>query len=217
MKKSILSILLILSISCVSQTQIVTSNSLIINHGDITLYLTDDTCTMVSKHVVSYENFKNVGKVPRDNHWFQDVYKGKYKKNAYVHTGYDLGHLTPSSITSYDSITNHNSFSLFNQAPQIAYFNEHPWEQLEMHVMDTISKYKTDAIIITGVIYDYTNKSEFLSKSRIRIPVSYYKVLTISDKVYVWIGSNINGLITQTTVSDLNKIFELNKMTLSIK
>jgi DNA/RNA endonuclease G (NUC1) len=171
---------------------------------------------MVSKHTISYTNFKNLGKYPRDNRWFQDTYKGKYIKSNYTHTGYDLGHLTPSSITSYDSITNHNSFSMFNQAPQLAHFNEHPWEQLEMHVEDTIAKYKSDAVIITGVIYDYT-KNTYLAKSRIRVPVSYYKILTLSNKAYAWIGSNLNEGIIPTSINELNEIFKLNKMVLTIK
>jgi len=214
MKKLILILSILLNFA-VSAQNVVTNNSLIISHGDITLYLSEDTCTMVSKHVISYSNFKKIGKYPRDNHWFQDTYKGKYVKSAYVHTGYDLGHLTPSNITSYDSTLNHNSFSMFNQAPQIAYFNEHPWEQLEMHVQDSIGKYKSDAVIITGVVYDYENR-EYLSKSRIPIPTAYFKILTVKGKTYAWIGSNNNGTITTTTIKQLNEIFIINKMTLQI-
>ena len=171
---------------------------------------------MVSKHVISYANFKHLGKYPRDNHWFQDTYLGKYIKSDFVHTGYDLGHLTPSSITSYDSITNHCSFSMFNEAPQLAHFNEHPWEQLEMHVQDSIAKYKSDAIIVTGVIYNY-GADEFLPKSKIRIPTAYYKILALKNKTYAWIGSNSNEQIMVISIVDLNQIFITNKMNLSIK
>jgi hypothetical protein len=34
--------------------------------------------------------------------------------------------LTPSDITSYDKVTNHNSFSLY-KAPQLAGFNRGKW------------------------------------------------------------------------------------------
>lgn len=217
MKKLLLIAIFLFGFKCFSQTQVITNNKLIINHGDITLYLSDDTCTMVSKHVVSYDKFTKLGKYPRDNHWFQDNYWGKCVKGPYVHSGYDLGHLTPSNITTYDSLTNHYSFSMFNQAPQLAHFNEHPWEQLEMHVQDTIAKYKSDAVIITGVIYDYTVKPQYLSKSRIRIPISYYKILILKNKTYAWIGSNVNESILPTTVNELNKIFIINKMNMSIK
>jgi hypothetical protein len=49
-------------------------------------------------------------------------------------------HLTPSDITSYDKVTNHNSFSLYNQAPQLAGFNRGKWARLENSVYDTIRK-----------------------------------------------------------------------------
>lgn len=212
----ILLALTLLSFICLAQVTIVTNNNLIINHGDITLYLSNDTSTMVSKHVLTYANFKHIGKYPRDNHWFQDTYKGKYNREDYKFSGYDLGHLTPSSITSYDSIVNHASFSMFNEAPQLRHFNEHPWEQLEMHVQDSIAKYKTDAVIITGVIYNFSS-NEFLPKSRIRIPVAYYKILVLKAKTYAWIGSNSNEIINTISVDELNQIFLTNEMNLVIK
>ena len=196
-----------------------TKNNLIINHGDITLFLSDDTCTMVSKHTITYSNFLKLDS-GRDNKWFQDTYKGKYIETKYIKTGFDKGHLTPSSITSYDSVVNKNSFSMFNEAPQYAYFNEHPWKNLEMSVEDTIAKYKKDAIIITGVIYNENNK-KYLPKSKIKIPTHYYKIVIISKIVYVWLGVNADGKknckITQSNLFDLNKLFVNNKMQLIIK
>jgi len=214
MKKIFLFVAMFMIMSSYSQT-VTTDNKLIIPHGDITLYLTKDTCTFVSKHVLTYSNYLKLNS-NRDNHWFQDVYKGKYVKTAFVHTGYDLGHLTPSHITSYDATLNHNSFSMFNEAPQLAFFNEHPWEQLEMKVEKIIGTYKKDVVIITGVIYD-PKDIKYLGKSRIPIPSAYYKVLFIDGKSQCWIGSNINGLITETTLKDLNDMFKSNKMNLTIK
>lgn len=194
--------------------KVVTNNNLIINHGDIVLYLTKDTCSMVSKHTISYKKFLKLDK-ERDNKWFQDTYKGKYKKEDYLHSGYDLGHLTPSHITSYDNILNHNSFSLFNQAPQSAAFNRGKWAQLESSVEDTIAKYKTDVVIVTGVIYEPNKKS--LPKSRIPIPKTYFKVLFVGKNKYCWVGSNVNGEIVTITLNNLNDLFKLNKQELIIK
>ena len=202
-----------------SQVNIVTSSKLVINHGDITLYLDSDTTTMLSKHVLSYNNFKHIGKYDRCNCWFQDVYIGKYNKSKFAHTGFDLGHLTPSHITSYDSVMNHNSFSMFNEAPQFAFFNEHPWEQLEMSVEDTIAKYKSDAVIITGVVYDNSHKI-YLPNSRIKIPLYYFKVLSIGTRTFVWLGVNVNGktecIINIKTLKDLNQLFINYKMDLRL-
>jgi DNA/RNA endonuclease G (NUC1) len=71
-----------------------------------------------------------------------------------------------------------------------------------------------DAVVITGVIYD--NNIKYLPKSRIKIPVSYYKILTINKIIYCWMGSNINGEIIITDLLTLNKIFKVNKLNLNI-
>lgn len=214
MKKfSLLLALCLISTVSIGQT-ITTDNKLIIPHGDITLYLTKDTCALASKHVITYAEFQKLDK-ERDNKWFQDVYKGKYTKDSYLRTGYDIGHLTPSHITSYDNVLNHDSFSLFNAAPQLAAFNRGKWAQMEGGIEDSIAKYKKDAVIITGVIYD-GKKTTYMGKSKIPIPMSFFKVVYIDKKVFCWIGSNINGLITTTTVKELNEIFKLNKMTVKI-
>jgi DNA/RNA endonuclease G (NUC1) len=208
-------ILTLYLVSTVLHSQIITTgNDLTISHDDITLFLTKDTCALASKHVITYTEFLKIDK-ERDNRWFQDTFKGKYTKDSYYKTGYDIGHLTPSHITSYDNVLNHDSFSLFNAAPQLASFNRGKWAQMEGDIEDSIAKYQKDAIIITGVIYD-GKKTIYMGKSKIPIPMSFFKILYIDKKVFCWIGSNINGLITTTTVKELNEIFKLNKMTLKI-
>ena len=206
-------LLVIIHINVFSQT--ISNTNLKINHGDIILYLTNDTLSMVSKHAISYSNFLKLDK-DRDNNWFQDSIKSKYKKEIYSHTGYDLGHLTPSHITSYDNSLNHISFSFLNQAPQLASFNRGKWSKLEGSVEDTIYKYKTNATIITGVIYN-EKKPNYLNNSKIKIPIYYYKILYINKLVYCWLGSNIDGEIKIITIKDLNNLFKSNGMKIKIK
>lgn len=214
MNNFFLTLVMFMVMNSYSQT-ITTDNKLIIKHGDMTLYLTKDTCTLASKHVITYAKILKLD-TERDNRWFQDTYKGKYTKNAYLRTGYDIGHLTPSHITSYDNELNHKSFSLFNEAPQLGGFNRGKWANLEDNVEKIITKSKSDAIIITGVIYD-SNKKSYLPKTRIPIPSTYFKVLFINGKSQCWIGSNINGLISDISLNDLNELFKLNKMNLKIQ
>jgi DNA/RNA endonuclease G (NUC1) len=211
MKKTILLLLMTLLSTTLMSQIVATKNKLILNHGDMILYLSNDTLPMVSRHSVSYSKFR-LDK-DRDNNWFQDKYK-KMDKGAYKKTGYDLGHLTPSHITSYDDTLNHRSFSLYNQAPQLAKFNRGNWKSLEASVEDSILKYKSNATIITGVIYDPTCRP--LPNSRITIPSSYFKVLYIGKKVYCWIGSNTSCEVKPITLLELNAIFEKNKMGLTI-
>ena len=211
MKKTIILLLMTLLSTTLMSQIVATKNKLILNHGDMILYLSNDTLPMVSRHSVSYSKFK-LDK-DRDDNWFQDKYK-KMDKGAYKKTGYDLGHLTPSHITSYDDTLNHRSFSLYNQAPQLAKFNRGNWKSLEASVEDSILKYKSNATIITGVIYDATCKP--LPNSKITIPSSYFKVLYIGKKVYCWIGSNTTCEVKPIKLVELNAIFEKNKMGLTI-
>lgn len=211
MKKTILLLLMTLLSTTLMSQIVATKNKLILNHGDMILYLSNDTLPMVSRHSVVFSKFK-LDK-DRDDHWFQDKYK-KMNKSVYKKTGYDLGHLTPSHITSYDDTLNHRSFSLYNQAPQLAKFNRGNWKSLEASVEDSILKYKSNATIITGVIYDATCKP--LPNSKITIPSSYFKVLYIGKKVYCWIGSNTTCEVKPIKLVELNAIFEKNKMGLTI-
>lgn len=214
MKKMFLLLVLFIGMNNYGQT-VTTDNKLIIPHGDITLYLTKDTCALVSKHVLKFSSFVKLDK-ERDNKWFQDTYKGKYTKDSYLKTGYDIGHLTPSHITSYDNDLNHQSFSLFNAAPQLAGFNRGVWAQMEGEVENIIANTKKDAVIITGVIYNSKN-IKFMGKSRIPIPSSFFKILFINHTTQCWIGSNLNGLNISITLKDLNDMFKTNKMNLNIK
>lgn len=223
MKHILILLTLIITFESHTQTNVIVKNKLTINHGDITLYLDNDTSTLVSKHVITYKNFINIGKYDRCDCWFQESYREKYIKSKFSNTGFDLGHLTPSHITSYDSLTNSYSFSMLNEAPQYGYFNRYPWKQLEMyHVEDTIKKYKKGAVVITGVIYNENNKN-YLLNSRIKIPTYYYKILVINKLTYIWLGVNDDSkrpykeVISNITLKELNQLFVKNKMSISIK
>jgi DNA/RNA endonuclease G (NUC1) len=203
----------IIHVNIYSQT--ISNTTLKINHGDIILYLTPDSLSMVSKHTISYSNFLKLD-TDRDNRWFQDSIKSKYNRTIYSKSGYDLGHLTPSHITSYDDELNHKSFSFLNQAPQLPNFNRGKWSRLEGSVEDSISKYKTNTTIITGVIYN-EKKPTYLNNSKIKIPTHYYKILYINKLIYCWLGSNINSEIKLITIKDLNTLFKSNGMKIKIK
>lgn len=189
----------------------------VIKHNELTLYLDSDNNSFISKHELKYNNFLKLDS-DRDDKWHSEI-KGPYSKEPYLYSGYDMGHLTPSHITSYNDTLNHHSFSFYNQAPQLAAFNRGKWKRLEMSVEDSISKYKSDVIIITGVIYNETKKV-YLGKSKIKIPEMYYKILYIKTKkpiTYIWVGSNKNGEVMVTNIKDLNGVLELNKSSIKFK
>ena len=212
----LLTILLLSTITLFGQVSFNEPKS-VIKHNELTLYLDSDNNSFISKHELKYNNFLKLDS-DRDDKWHSEI-KGPYSKEPYLYSGYDMGHLTPSHITSYNDTLNHHSFSFYNQAPQLAGFNRGKWKRLEMSVEDSISKYKSDVIIITGVIYNETKKV-YLGKSKIKIPEMYYKIITIKTKkplTYFWIGSNKNGEVMITNIKDLNGVLEQNKSSIKFK
>lgn len=179
-------------------------------HDDIILSLDSDTCTFVSKHDLKWENFKKLDSDRKDK-WHKEKPFGPYNKEYYHNSGYDLGHLTPAHITSYNDSVQYHSFSMFNQAPQLAEFNRGKWKKLESSVEDSVMKYKSNVTIITGVIYDNRNKT-YLNKSKIKIPIYFYKILSIQkkNKIYVWVGSNVNGNVINSDIKTLNGLLKIN-------
>jgi DNA/RNA endonuclease G (NUC1) len=212
----LLTILLLSTITLFGQVSFNEPKS-VIKHNELTLYLDSDNNSFISKHELKYNNFLKLDS-DRDDKWHSEI-KGPYSKEPYLYSGYDMGHLTPSHITSYNDTLNHHSFSFYNQAPQLAGFNRGKWKRLEMSVEDSISKYKSDVIIITGVIYNETKKV-YLGKSKIKIPEMYYKILYIKTKkpiTYIWVGSNKNGEVMITNIKDLNGVLEQNKSSIKFK
>jgi DNA/RNA endonuclease G (NUC1) len=205
MKKliTLITIILIFRVSY-SQHVLIDSVAFSIQHGELSFFLDKDTNSYISVHNIDYKNIIRItGK--RSDKWHKEKPFGPYNKNIYIRTGYDLGHLTPSNITSYNDSINYISFSLFNQAPQVAAFNRGKWSKLEAKVVKTLTTDKTNAIIVTGVIYN-NNKKIYLNKSRIKIPMAYYKIVVTAKSTTCWMGSNINGEIITT---DLKTILEV--------
>ena len=211
--KNILTLLcLLIWITTIGQT--ITGPQIKFAHGDLTLYIDQDTCSLVSVHRVDSLEILKLDD-GRSDKWHREKISGPYKKQYYINSGYDLGHLTPSHITSYNDTLNYHSFSMLNQAPQIAAFNRGKWSRLESIVIDSIVKSGRSAVVITGVIYD-NNKKTYLAGSRVKIPIAWFKILYIGDKTQAWVGSNVNGLVTVTSVDNINKMLSMNGNKLTI-
>lgn len=213
--KKIIIVLLALTTAVLGQNIKIDSTKFTIHHGELTFYLDKDTASYVSVQKLKHSEILKIDGV-RSDKWHKEKPFGPYKKDDYIHTGYDLGHLTPSNITYYDDSLNYHSFSLFNQAPQLAGFNRGGWSQLEAKVIDMITKQKLDASIITGVLYE-SKYQEYLHNSRIKVPFVYYKILVFKDATTkAWIGSNTNGTITETDVKTILEIARSNGNKLNI-
>lgn len=194
-----------------SQDVLIDSTSFSIKHGPLTFYLDADTASFISVQKITYPDILRLTGV-RSDKWHKEKPFGPYKKEYYLHTGYDLGHLTPSNITSYNDSLNYTSFSFFNQAPQLAGFNRGKWANLEGNIELLIIKKQENATIVTGVIYNNINK-EYLDSSRVKIPVYFFKIIFFleSNEIHAWLGSNVNGLLLETTIANIIDIAKQNK------
>jgi len=207
-------LIIFLSLNGIAQIVNVSGYKFKIKHNNLTFYIDKDTASFMSSHCFSYEDLLKIDG-DRSNKWHKEKPYGPYNKNVYRKTGYDLGHLTPSNITSYDDLLNYHSFSFFNQAPQISTFNRGKWSKLEKKIIKGLLSKKSGATIITGVIYDKVSKK--LPNSGIKIPIYFYKIVFIKNSTLCYIGSNINGLVSETKLENIVKIGKNNLNTFSIK
>ncbi len=92
----------------------------------------------------------------------------------YARSGYDKGHLAPAADMTYSVTSMNNSFLMTNISPQLPGCNRGIWKRLESQVRRwTLSEEKL--YIITGPIF--SRRPARMKKSRIPVPVAFYKVI----------------------------------------
>ncbi|XP_050956532.1 uncharacterized protein LOC127157336 [Labeo rohita] len=125
----------------------------------------------------------------RENTYNQNVYKGNQAISSdYSNTGYDRGHLNPSSFQCSDGRT--ATFTLTNAAPMKERFNRVHWKRLEIMLRTyLIQQFFKDgglatAFIVTGTVPDHD----------VRIP--HTKRVTVPS--HVWTAVCYKHLIDDT-------------------
>jgi DNA/RNA endonuclease G (NUC1) len=103
----------------------------------------------------------------------------------YLNNGkYDKGHLSPYSAFYFDLTAAKESMFYTNTAPQYSFFNEHPYERLEQHILKDLA-IKFDSIYVyTGCIYG-GDKMKYVP-----IPIFYWKVIKYGNKLEGWLCPN---------------------------
>ena len=66
---------------------------------------------------------------------------------------FDKGHLSPFSAFNFDLTAAKESMYFTNTAPQYSFFNEHPWEKLERHILKQLSPQYDSIYVYTGCLY----------------------------------------------------------------
>ena len=125
----------------------------------------------------------------------------------YVGSGYDQGHNVPDGDESYGTIVELESFLMTNMTPQLPNFNRGVWKKLETSIRSWSYNTNHPLQVISGPIYDYTNKT--IGKGKVIVPSAFYKVIvdTVTGENLAFILPHTKGLTDftqyQVTVSDV--------------
>lgn len=157
-----------------------------VKHSENKVYLDKDSNIFVSVYKINFNEFSTKIK--------------KSKSFPVINANFSMKPLTPS----YDTTFNSNDVNI-NYIPQFT-TNIVRWEKLEKQVADTILKYKSNAIIVTGLIYTNVTKNmgdhspaAYVDKTKIKIADEMFKVLILNENdVRSWIIGN-------TGVGDFSK------------
>jgi DNA/RNA endonuclease G (NUC1) len=103
----------------------------------------------------------------------------------------DKGHINPYSAFQYDESAATESMYYSNVCPQVSYFNEHQWEQVEQYVLKTVSMQFGDVKVWTGVLISVSHPKK---AGDLYIPDFYWKVIQYkkggADTQEAWLGPN---------------------------
>ena len=124
---------------------------------------------------------------------------------------WNRGHLCPNHILSYSEAGKHATFTMANVAPQAAYFNQHPWNELESKIFDWVRDHEP-LHIITAVAYK-NRTTPRRSFDDISVPDYYVKVMcdVKAGQSVAFVGDN-NGdggdyVFEMRTVADAERIY----------
>lgn len=111
---------------------------------------------------------------------YQIANEKNYKNNGH----FDKGHLSPYSAFEFELTAAKESMFYTNTAPQYSFFNEHPWEELEMYVLKTLSPQYDSIRVYTGCLYG-NNKM-----NTVPIPDYYWKVIIYNNMPECYLAKN---------------------------
>lgn len=113
---------------------------------------------------------------------YQSANDSRYKGNGV----YDKGHLAPYAAFEFDSVGAKESMFYTNTAPQYAFFNEHPWQELEMYILKDLSSTNDSIIVQTGCIYAEAKMQG------LHVPDYYWKLISYNhgNTEQAWIAPN---------------------------
>ena len=110
-----------------------------------------------------------------------------YVLDAYIHTGYDRGHIAPAGIFRRDRVINIESFYQTNMTPQLANFNRGIWRRLESKIRNYVIKTHHVVRVVAGPIF--TPPTKILHDPQgnvVDIPSGFFKIIIDGSNVWAY-------------------------------
>ena len=118
------------------------------------------------------------------------AYNKKFDKTD-LNNRLDKGHVNPYQAFNFDETAAKESMYYTNVCPQISYFNEHQWQQVEMYVIKTVAPQFGDVKVFTGVLVSTAHPKK---AGKLFIPDYYWKVISYEKNgtttLEAWLGKN---------------------------
>jgi endonuclease G len=94
----------------------------------------------------------------------------------YARSGYDRGHMCPSSHRTKDAASNSLTFSMTNMQPQVHSLNAGPWKSLETYERELAGKLGKDVYVIAGGVF--TTGPKTIGQG-VAVPRSNYRITVV--------------------------------------
>ena len=102
--------------------------------------------------------------------------------NDYSGSGYDRGHLCPSSDNRWHLQPMRECFLMSNMCPQDHNLNANAWNELEKKCRHWANVFG-DVYIVCGPVYDASKEPRYIGREHcVRVPDSFFKVVLCFDK-----------------------------------
>ncbi|MEG5175416.1 DNA/RNA non-specific endonuclease [Microcoleus sp. B3-D7] len=102
----------------------------------------------------------------------------KVRPNDYMGSGYDRGHIAPSSDRTRNEADNTATFLMTNMMPQVPELNRGVWGDLEEYCRELVQQGK-ELYIVAGPV---GRKGSIGKKEKIAVPAKNWKIIVVLDK-----------------------------------
>lgn len=104
-----------------------------------------------------------------------EVITGSAALSDYKKSGFDRGHMAPSTDMTYSELTMDESFYLSNMSPQTGDLNRGLWKELEHHIR-TLTETFDILYIVTGPVLEKDDYAT-IGSNEVAVPEFYYKAI----------------------------------------